>query len=145
MAKAFNKILEKSKRLNRPLDDNDIKNIHRIIVRGLDDDNAGMYRGVPLSFRRERGAMMWGHIGWVKRAFEEYSTKGMDYFVSEDAKSAIATISIGEIPMVCQKSDCLIVAAKSVKADGVKGTANNRSQRRNMCDTGGQIRWKRTQ
>ncbi len=57
-AKAFNKILEKSKRLNRPLDDNDIKNIHRIIVRGLDDDNAGMYRGVPLSFRRERGAMM---------------------------------------------------------------------------------------
>lgn len=39
--------------------------------------------------------------------------------------------------MVCQKSDCLIVAMKSVKADGAKGTANNRSQRRNMCDTGG--------
>lgn len=47
--------------------------------------------------------------------------------------------------MVCQKSDCLIVAVKSMKADGVKETANNRSQRRNMCDTGGQIRWKRTQ
>ncbi len=26
--------------------------------------------------------------------------------------------------MVCQKSDCLIVAVKFVKADGVKGTAN---------------------
>lgn len=42
--------------------------------------------------------MQWGHVGWVKRAFEEYSMEGMDYFVSDDAKSAFATISIGELP-----------------------------------------------
>ncbi len=50
VAKAFEKAAEKAKRLNRPLDDNDVRNIHRIIVRGLDDDNAGMYRGASLTF-----------------------------------------------------------------------------------------------
>lgn len=42
--------------------------------------------------------MQWGHVGWVKRAFEEYSMEGMDYYVSDDAQSAIATISIGDLP-----------------------------------------------
>lgn len=46
----------------------------------------------------------------------------------------------GEIQKIC-KEDCLIVSMKPVKASGVKGTANNRSQRRNICNTGGQNRW----
>lgn len=34
--------------------------------------------------------------------------------------------------MVYQKSDCLIVVTKAVKAVGAKGTASNRSQNRNI-------------
>lgn len=41
--------------------------------------------------------MTWGHVGWVKRAFEEYGMKNLDYIISEDGKSTIATISIGDV------------------------------------------------
>ena len=34
----------------------------------------------------------------------------------------------GETPMAWQKSDCLIVVKKPVKAGGAKGAANSRSQ-----------------
>lgn len=71
-----------------------IQQVRTMIIPGWRLDNVSCNAsGVTANW-----TMMWGHIGWVKRAFEEYSTKGMDYFVSEDAKSAIATISIGEIP-----------------------------------------------
>jgi len=40
--------------------------------------------------------------------------------------------------MVCQKSDCLVVAMKPVKAGGAKGAANNRSQSGSNVGTGGQ-------
>ena len=36
-----------------------------------------------------------------------------------------------------QKSDCFIVAMKSVKAEGVKGAANQQIPKRNTCNTGG--------
>ncbi len=49
VAKAFSVISEMAKTV-RSVDENDVKNIHRIIVRGLDDDNAGVYRGIPLTF-----------------------------------------------------------------------------------------------
>ena len=39
--------------------------------------------------------------------------------------------------MACQKSDCLIVVRKPVKAGGAKGTANSRSLRRSRGGTGG--------
>ena len=39
--------------------------------------------------------------------------------------------------MVCQKSDCLIVVMKPVKAGGAKGAASNRSWRGNSVGTGG--------
>ena len=39
--------------------------------------------------------------------------------------------------MACQKSDCLIVARKPVKAGGAKGEASNRSRRGNSDGTGG--------
>lgn len=58
IAKAFDMILSMAERLSRPVDDNDVKNIHRVIVRGLDDDNAGMYRGVALKFKNGAGEEM---------------------------------------------------------------------------------------
>ena len=39
--------------------------------------------------------------------------------------------------MACQKSDCLIVVRKPVKAGGAKGAASNRSRRGNSVGTGG--------
>ena len=39
--------------------------------------------------------------------------------------------------MVCQKSDCLVVAMKPVKAGGAKGAANNRSRSGSSVGTGG--------
>ena len=39
--------------------------------------------------------------------------------------------------MACQKSDCLIVVRKPVKAGGAKGAASNRSQCGNSVGTGG--------
>ena len=39
--------------------------------------------------------------------------------------------------MACQKSDCLIVAGKPVKAGGAKGAASSRSQRGSSVGTGG--------
>ena len=39
--------------------------------------------------------------------------------------------------MACQKSDCLIVVMKPVKAGGAKGTADSRSRSGNKVGTGG--------
>lgn len=49
-AKAFELVSALSRQTNRPVDDNDVKNIHRVVVRGLDDDNAGIYRSSSLYF-----------------------------------------------------------------------------------------------
>lgn len=40
--------------------------------------------------------------------------------------------------MACQKSDCLIVARKPVKAGGAKGAASSRSRSESISGTGGQ-------
>ena len=50
ISKAFEMIQELAERTGRPLDDSDVKNIHRIIVRELDDKNGGMYRGFAMTF-----------------------------------------------------------------------------------------------
>ena len=39
--------------------------------------------------------------------------------------------------MACQKSDCLIVVRKPVKAGGAKGAASSRSRRGSNVGTGG--------
>lgn len=39
----------------------------------------------------------WGDVGWAKRAFEEYTTRGLDFLV--DSKGVIATLNIGDIPV----------------------------------------------
>lgn len=52
----------------------------------------------------------------------------------------------GENLTTCQKSDCLIVARKPVKAGGVKGgAAGNCSLKGNRRGTGGQGGWNRKQ
>ena len=41
--------------------------------------------------------MEWGNLSWFKRAFEEYNTRGMDYFLDDSSKTAIVSLAIGDI------------------------------------------------
>ena len=50
-AKAFEMISVLAQKVNHQIDDTDVKNIHRIVVRNLDDNNGGMYRGFALNFQ----------------------------------------------------------------------------------------------
>lgn len=50
-AKVFESISELAKKVNHQIDDTDVKNIHRIVVRNLDDYNGGMYRGFVRNFQ----------------------------------------------------------------------------------------------
>ena len=50
ISKAFEMIQELAARTGRPVDDSDVKNIHRVIVRELDDKNGGMFRGFAMTF-----------------------------------------------------------------------------------------------
>ncbi|MCQ2965754.1 MAG: MerR family transcriptional regulator [Alphaproteobacteria bacterium] len=50
IAKAVEFVYELAQKKNRPSDENDVKNIHRVLVQGLDDRNAGMYRGKRIKF-----------------------------------------------------------------------------------------------
>lgn len=49
-AKVFEMISELAQKVNHQIDDTDVKNMHRIVVRNLDDKNGGMYRGFKLDF-----------------------------------------------------------------------------------------------
>ena len=51
-AKVFEMISELAKKVNHQIDDSDVKNIHRIVVRNLDDNNGGMYRGFVINFQK---------------------------------------------------------------------------------------------
>lgn len=50
-AKAFALVSDLSSKTDRSIDDNDVKAIHGVIVRGLDDENAGIYRGGSRFFK----------------------------------------------------------------------------------------------
>ncbi|MCQ2914581.1 MAG: MerR family transcriptional regulator [Alphaproteobacteria bacterium] len=50
IAYAFETIVNMAKKIDKPIDDNDVRKIHKIIVRGLDDLNGGVYRGEGLKF-----------------------------------------------------------------------------------------------
>lgn len=50
-AKVFDMISGLARKANHQIDDADVKNIHRIIVRNLDDNNGGMYRGTVVKFQ----------------------------------------------------------------------------------------------
>lgn len=41
--------------------------------------------------------MEWGNLSWFKRAFEEYNTRGMDYFLDDSSKTALVSVSIGDL------------------------------------------------
>lgn len=49
-AKAFEMISELAEKTSHQIDDGDVKNIHRVVMRNLDDKNAGYYRGMKLTF-----------------------------------------------------------------------------------------------
>ncbi|MBR4126170.1 MAG: MerR family transcriptional regulator [Alphaproteobacteria bacterium] len=50
-AKAFEMISSLARKVNHQMDDADVREIHRLVVRNLDDNNGGMYRGFPLKFQ----------------------------------------------------------------------------------------------
>lgn len=50
-AKVFEMISDLAGKVNHQIDDSDVKNIHRIVVRNLDDNNGGMYRGFVINFQ----------------------------------------------------------------------------------------------
>ena len=41
--------------------------------------------------------MEWGHLGWIKRAFEEYNTRGLDFLIDNSGHTAIVSLSIGDV------------------------------------------------
>ena len=51
-AKAFEMISELAKKAGHQVDDADVRNLHRIVVRNLDDNNGGMYRGFVINFQK---------------------------------------------------------------------------------------------
>ena len=48
-------------------------------------------------------SMEWGGLGWFKRAFEEYNTRGMSYLLDDAGRSAIVSLSIGDIAIHSDK------------------------------------------
>lgn len=46
--------------------------------------------------------MKWGHLGWIKRAFEEYDTRGLDFLIDNSGKAAVVSLSIGDVAIHSQ-------------------------------------------
>lgn len=46
--------------------------------------------------------MQWGHLGWIRRAFEEYNTRGLDFLIDNSGKVAIVSLSIGDVAIHSQ-------------------------------------------
>lgn len=42
-------------------------------------------------------SMKWGHIGWLKRAFDEYGVRGLDYIIADSGTTAVVSLSIGTV------------------------------------------------
>ena len=61
--------------------------------------------------------MKTGHLGWLKRAFEEYSTAGLDYAISEAGTGAVVTISLGEIPLHNQQPKYMTFESRELLTD----------------------------
>ncbi len=39
--------------------------------------------------------MEWGHLGWIKRGFEEYNLRGLSFLLDEVGRSALVSVPIG--------------------------------------------------
>ncbi|MBR1777662.1 MAG: type 4b pilus protein PilO2 [Alphaproteobacteria bacterium] len=46
--------------------------------------------------------MEWGDLSWLKRAFAEYNTRGMDFIIDDAGKTAVISLSIGDIAIHSQ-------------------------------------------
>ena len=42
-------------------------------------------------------SMKWGDLGWLKRAFQEYDIRGLDYLIDNTGQSALVSLAIGNI------------------------------------------------
>ncbi len=56
--------------------------------------------------------MNWGYIGWLKRAFEEYNTRGLDFLIDNSGKTAIVSLSIGEPILHSQAPKMMVYEAR---------------------------------
>lgn len=56
--------------------------------------------------------MQWGHLGWIKRAFEEYNTHGLDFLIDNSGKVAIVSLSIGDVAIHSQSPKFMTFEAR---------------------------------
>lgn len=57
-------------------------------------------------------SMQWGHLGWIKRAFEEYNTRDLDFLIDNAGKTAVATLSIGDVALHSQAPKLMAYEAR---------------------------------
>ncbi|MGN1080027.1 MAG: type 4b pilus protein PilO2 [Alphaproteobacteria bacterium] len=56
--------------------------------------------------------MQWGHLGWIKRAFEEYNTRGLDFLIDNSGKTAVVSLSIGDVAIHSQAPKLMTYEAR---------------------------------
>lgn len=56
--------------------------------------------------------MQWGHLGWIKRAFEEYNTRGLDFLIDNSGKTAVVSLSIGDVAIHSQAPKLMTFEAR---------------------------------
>ena len=56
--------------------------------------------------------MQWGHLGWIKRAFEEYNTRGLDFLIDTSGKTAIVSLSIGDVAIHSQAPKMMVYESR---------------------------------
>ncbi len=57
-------------------------------------------------------SMQWGHLGWLKRAFEEYNTRGLDFLIDNSGRTAIVSLSIGDVAIHSQTPKMMIFESR---------------------------------
>ena len=56
--------------------------------------------------------MQWGDLGWFKRAFAEYNTRGMDYLIDSSGRNAVVSLSIGNVAIHSQNPKMMTFEAR---------------------------------
>lgn len=57
-------------------------------------------------------AMEWGHLGWLKRAFEEYNTRGLDFLIDNAGKSVVVSLSIGNVAVHSESPKMMVYESR---------------------------------
>ena len=56
--------------------------------------------------------MQWGNLEWLKRSFEEYNFRGLDFLLDNSGKSAIVSLAIGDIALHSQEPKMMMHEAR---------------------------------